>query len=43
VEHVREVFSEVLALDAADDGVRFDLDTLVLKPSLFREGCKRQI
>lgn len=29
VEHVREVFSEVLALDAADDGVRFDLDTLV--------------
>jgi len=29
VEHVREVFTEVLALDVPDDGVRFDLDTLV--------------
>ena len=29
VDHVRQVFTEVLALDVADDGVRFDLDTLV--------------
>ena len=29
VEHVRQVFTEVLAFDVADDGVRFDLDTLV--------------
>lgn len=28
VEHVRKVFTEVLELDVADDGVRFDLDTL---------------
>lgn len=28
VEHVREVFTVVLALDVSDDGVRFDLDTL---------------
>ena len=28
VEHMMEVFTEVLALDVADDGVRFDLDTL---------------
>lgn len=29
VEHVRKVFTEVLSLDVADDGVRFDIDTLV--------------
>ncbi len=28
VEHVREVFTEVLVLAVPDDGVRFDLDTL---------------
>ena len=28
VDHVREVFSEVLAFAVADDGVHFDLDTL---------------
>ena len=28
VEHVREVFSQVFALDVPDDGVRFDLATL---------------
>ena len=29
VDHVREIFTEVLALDVADDGVRFDIDTLM--------------
>lgn len=28
VDHVREVFAEVLALDVADDGVRFDIGSL---------------
>jgi predicted nucleotidyltransferase component of viral defense system len=31
-EHVRQVFSEILALDVPDDGVRFDLDTLAVGP-----------
>lgn len=35
VETVREVFAEVLALDVADDGVRFDPGTLVV--GLIRE------
>lgn len=35
VEHVREVFAEVLALDVADDGVRFDQGTLTV--GLIRE------
>lgn len=35
VEHVRDAFAEVLALRSADDGVRFDLDTLVAE--LIRE------
>lgn len=30
--HVREVFVEVLSLNVADDGVAFDLDTLVVAP-----------
>lgn len=32
VEHVREVFSEVLTRDVADDGVHFDLATLAVSP-----------
>jgi predicted nucleotidyltransferase component of viral defense system len=35
VEHVREVFAEVLALDVTDDGVRFDLGSLAV--GLIRE------
>jgi hypothetical protein len=35
VEHVRQVFSEVLAREVADDGVHFDLTTLVV--GLIRE------
>ena len=35
VDRMREVFAEVLALDVADDGVRFDLGTLVV--GLIRE------
>ncbi|MEW5741837.1 MAG: nucleotidyl transferase AbiEii/AbiGii toxin family protein [Myxococcota bacterium] len=35
VDHVREVFAEVLALDVADDGVRFDLESLAV--GLIRE------
>lgn len=35
VDHVREVFAEVLALDVADDGVRFDLGSLAV--GLIRE------
>ncbi len=34
-EHVREVFAEVLGLDVADDGVRYDLDSLAV--ALIRE------
>jgi hypothetical protein len=34
--HVRQVFAEVLALAVADDGVRFDLETLAV--GLIREG-----
>lgn len=30
VDHVREVFTEVLALDVADDGVRFDLGSVAV-------------
>ena len=33
--HIRDVFAEVLELDVADDGVRFDLDTLTV--GLIRE------
>lgn len=32
VDHVREVFAEVLALDVSDDGVRFDLRSLAVAP-----------
>jgi predicted nucleotidyltransferase component of viral defense system len=35
VDHVREVFAEVLALDVADDGVRFDVGSLAV--GLIRE------
>ena len=35
VDHVREVFAEVLALAVADDGVRFDLGSLAV--GLIRE------
>jgi predicted nucleotidyltransferase component of viral defense system len=35
VDHVREVFVEVLALDVADDGIRFDLGSLTV--GLIRE------
>jgi predicted nucleotidyltransferase component of viral defense system len=35
VDHVREVFAEVLSLDVPDDGVRFDRDTLLV--GLIRE------
>jgi len=28
VDHVREVFAEILALDVADDGLRFDVESL---------------
>jgi predicted nucleotidyltransferase component of viral defense system len=31
-DHVREVFAEVLTLEVADDGVRFDLDSLSVGP-----------
>lgn len=32
VDHLREVFSEVLSLGVVDDGVRFDLDSLSVGP-----------
>jgi predicted nucleotidyltransferase component of viral defense system len=35
LDHVREVFAEVLALDVPDDGVHFDVDTLAV--GLIRE------
>lgn len=35
VDHARQVFAEVVALDVADDGVRFDLGSLAV--SLIRE------
>ena len=35
VDHMREVFAEVLSLDVADDGVRFDLGSLAV--GLIRE------
>lgn len=35
VDHVREVFAEVLAVDVADDGVRYDLGSLAV--DLIRE------
>jgi predicted nucleotidyltransferase component of viral defense system len=35
VEHMREIFSEVLALDVVDDGVHFDMATLAV--GLIRE------
>jgi hypothetical protein len=35
VDHVREVFAEMLALDVADDGVRYDLGSLAV--GLIRE------
>lgn len=29
---MRDIFSEVLSIDAADDGVRFEIDSLVVSP-----------